>query len=91
MMIGTVRVEEARVFDSDQGYHRFLNEEGEEYGSFEVFWADGGVMEDGPGEGTEIERPGWYWWACSPGCLPDGEPTGPFASSSRAKHDARGE
>lgn len=28
--------------------------------------------------------PGWYWWPCFPGCLPDGEPIGPFDSQADA-------
>ena len=32
-----------------------------------------------------ITEPGWYWWACFPGCLPDGPPTGPFATEGEAK------
>jgi hypothetical protein len=32
--------------------------------------------------------PGWYWWACYPGCLPDGEAFGPFPTSYRAYRDA---
>ena len=32
---------------------------------------------------------GWYWWACFPGCLPDGDATGPFASEAEAITDAR--
>jgi len=27
---------------------------------------------------------GWYWQACYPGCLPDGDPMGPFASEEEA-------
>jgi hypothetical protein len=27
---------------------------------------------------------GWYWWACSPGCLPDGDPCGPFDTEEEA-------
>jgi hypothetical protein len=23
-------------------------------------------------------RKGWAWWTCSPGCMPDSEPSGPF-------------
>ena len=30
------------------------------------------------------ELAGWYWWACFPGCLPDGEPMGPFESEQAA-------
>jgi hypothetical protein len=32
---------------------------------------------------------GWYWWSCFPGCLPDGEPMGPFATEAEALADAR--
>ena len=32
---------------------------------------------------------GWYWWACFPGCLPDGPPIGPFATSQEALADAQ--
>ena len=58
------------------GYHQFTNI-GREHGSFEVFWE--------VDEGKE----GWWWWACFPGCLPDGEPTGPFDTSKEAYEDAR--
>jgi hypothetical protein len=34
-------------------------------------------------------QPGWYWWSCSPGCLPDGDPCGPFESEAAALMDAR--
>ena len=36
-------------------------------------------------------RCGWYWWYCSPGCLPDGEPHGPFSSATAACEDALGD
>lgn len=32
---------------------------------------------------------GWYWWACFPGCLPDGEPCGPFDTEQEAIDDAQ--
>ncbi len=35
------------------------------------------------------EQPGWYWWACFPGCLPDGDPIGPFDTEAEALADAR--
>lgn len=35
--------------------------------------------------------PGWYWWACNPGCLPDGEPSGPFSTAEGAYLDAIGD
>ena len=27
---------------------------------------------------------GWYWWTCFPGCLPDSDPFGPFATETEA-------
>lgn len=32
---------------------------------------------------------GWFWQACFPGCLPDGDPVGPFATKAEALADAR--
>lgn len=32
---------------------------------------------------------GWYWWTCFPGCMPDGDPNGPFATEAEALEDAR--
>lgn len=92
MIIGTVRIEEARVYDSHAGYHQFHTAETQEpYGSFEVFWDDAdasyGIERNFDADGEPV-RPGWYWWACSPGCIPDGEPAGPFAYSQQAHQDA---
>ena len=62
-------------------YHQFEDEHGNKHGSFEVFFAQG------PDAGMPD---GWYWWACFPGCLPDGdEPTGPFLSEQEAINDAQ--
>ena len=27
---------------------------------------------------------GWFYWYCFPGCLPDSEPSGPFATEAEA-------
>lgn len=35
------------------------------------------------------ELMGYYWQACFPGCLPDGEPNGPFATEAEAIADAQ--
>lgn len=35
------------------------------------------------------EHVGWYWWPCSPGCLPDGDPNGPYDTEDEALADAR--
>ena len=57
----------------------------------EVFYMDAADIAesewtDGGGDPT---APGWYWWACFPGCLPDGEPNGPFGSEADALADAQ--
>lgn len=81
MIIGTVRPEEARVSDTYAGYHQFHMEDTQEtHGSFEIFWHPGHIEDD--------VSAGWYWHACFPGCMPDGEPSGPFASSRQALEDA---
>lgn len=61
------------------GYHQFRDRYGNLFGSFEVFWKE---HTDSSGEF------GWYWQACFPGCLPDGEPTGPFDNAVDAYNDA---
>lgn len=32
---------------------------------------------------------GWFWQSCFPGCLPDGDPMGPFATRAEALADAQ--
>ena len=59
-------------------YYQFKNHEtGEFYGFFEVFqkW-------------DEISDDDFYWQACFPGCMPDGEPNGPFPTEQDAINDA---
>ena len=89
MRIGTVRTEEARVFDSEAGYHQFHAAETQEpFGSFEIYWhqpANPPVWSD---DDENSEPAGWYWRAGFNGGLPDGEPSGPFASSRQALEDA---
>ena len=36
-----------------------------------------------------LTEAGWYWWPCFPGCLPDGEPSGPFNTEAEALEDAQ--
>ena len=52
----------------------------------EVFYAERGEFEC---DSNEPSGAGWYWWACFPGCLPDGEPNGPFATEKEALADAQ--
>lgn len=92
MIVGTVRPEEARIFDRDAGYHQFHGmTAGETFGSFEVFWHDANSNDTGPDDDDgdfDPQPSGWYWHACFPGCIPDGEPNGPFATSTQAMYDA---
>jgi hypothetical protein len=64
-------------------YLPFLDESSQPYGSFEVF-----EVQPYDEHSTQFE-PGWYWHACFPGCLADGEPSGPFDSEHDAIEDAR--
>lgn len=65
-------------------YHQFTDETGEPYGSFETFFTCGSFEQDS----EESFSPGFYWQACFPGCLPDGDPTGPFETEQDAIIDA---
>ena len=58
----------------------------------EIFYAKAGEL--GPGQGdhpddAESSAEGWYWWPCFPGCLPDGDPIGPFDTEAEALADAQ--
>ena len=65
-------------------YHQFTNETGETYGSFETFFTCGSFEQDS----SESFPAGFYWQACFPGCLPDGDPSGPFETEQDAITDA---
>lgn len=52
------------------------------------------VFEITPGWNEETDEyepsePGFYWWPCFPGCMPDGDAKGPFESYAEALADAR--
>ena len=71
-------------------FHQFTTETGESYGSFEVFHAQGREnvdYHDLP-EFQCITGAGFYWQACFPGCIPDGDAIGPFDSETAAIADA---
>lgn len=57
----------------------------------EVFYANTGALDEHEGrdEYDEPSAAGWYWWPCFPGCLPDGDAVGPFATEAEALQDAR--
>lgn len=62
-------------------YYQFQPPDCEPYGSFETFYLAHKADE------ADYEQ-GWYWWACFPGCIPDGDPMGPFATEEDAISDA---
>ena len=65
-------------------YYQFQDENGESYGSFEVFFTCGSFDQ----ESEEATTPGFYWCAGFPGCLPDGGISGPFETEDEAINDA---
>ena len=86
-MPGCLHCHSLRVVLSAAMFAQFKDECGNEYGSFEVFYIAW------PGLTTESEEcapqgKGYYWQACFPGCLPDGEPNGPFETEQDAIKDA---
>lgn len=42
-----------------------------------------------PGDITQ--RNAWWYWYCLPGCLPDSDPFGPYATEEEALAEARAE
>jgi hypothetical protein len=36
------------------------------------------------GTSDDCTEPGWYFWYCFPGCMPDSEPMGPYATEAEA-------
>jgi hypothetical protein len=52
--------------------------------NIEVFYARIGELGDD-------KSCGYYWWSCFPGCLPDGEPNGPFTTEEEALNNAQDE
>lgn len=62
--------------NAKEGFHQFRPaNDAEPHGSFEVFYA--------PFEAK------WYWWACWPRYLPDGEAEGPYDTSVEAYNAAQ--
>jgi hypothetical protein len=60
----------------------------------EVFYASTGEFDvnayaDNPPTQLRPCEAGWYWQACFPGRMPDGEPMGPFKTEAEALADAR--
>jgi hypothetical protein len=68
------------------GYHQFHGPEDEHFGSFEIFY---NIADPKNGWPILAENEGYFWWACFPDCLPDGEPNGPFKSTEEAYINAQ--
>jgi hypothetical protein len=64
-------------------YFKFKDEVGNGTGSGEVFQVTAENRAD-----FDLDL-GWYWWACWPGCLPDGAAVGPFKTERAAVNDAQ--
>ena len=56
--------------------------------NIEVFQVPEDYQPEREGEPGSVVDSGWYWWSCCPGCLPDGEPSGPFDTYREALLDA---
>ena len=56
----------------------------------EVFYMEKEKTCDGRGKVRDWET-GYYWWPCFPGCLPDGDPIGPFPTEAEAIQNAQEE
>jgi hypothetical protein len=73
-------------------YHQFRDDSGESYGSFEVFHVS---IEESKRRDSQPDlwhcESGWYWHPCFPGCLPSGDPSGPFNNEVSAILDALGD
>lgn len=53
----------------------------------EVFYQHGVRNTDGTRStdpNFEHIEPGWYYWYCFPGCMPDSGPNGPYATEEEA-------
>ena len=64
------------------------------YQAHENTWMDKAINNAAPNghkdwDKAAHELEGFYWWSCFPGCLPTGDPAGPFKTESEALEDAR--
>ena len=59
----------------------------------EVFYCPTGYLGsiDPDDSSSPPSEAGWYYWACLPGCLPDGDPCGPFPTMADAVEAAQSE
>ncbi len=57
----------------------------------EIFYMEDSEARETLGDDIDNDQAysGWYWWACFPGCLPNGDPSGPYDTYLDALIDAR--
>jgi hypothetical protein len=71
-------------------YHQFATDDNQPYGSCEIFYMDQCLACDyakvqlAAGHEPPNYPQGWYWQACSPGCIPGSDPNGPFETEEEA-------
>ena len=71
-------------------YYEFASDSGTGYGSLQTFQFSLIEFELDGDKLRGTEAPGWYWWPCFPGCMPDGDAVGPFETERDAVIDAGG-
>ena len=57
----------------------------------EVFYAAEGELGPVNADDDEPRSPGWYYWYCFPGCLPEGDHWGPYDTEEAAVEAMREE
>jgi hypothetical protein len=84
-------------------YHSDPERESDSYSlpDVEVFYAEAGEWTldengecddlDEDDEGVQENEAGWYYWYCFPGCLPEGDAQGPYATEEEAVQAMRDE
>ena len=59
----------------------------------EIFYVTQKQAQDARDESVDgdeyLTESGWYHWFCFPGCLPDSDPVGPFATEAETLADAQ--
>ena len=54
-------------------------------------WLGNAILADEATPTTARDLAGWYFWFCFPGCMPDSDPNGPYATELDAINAAQEE
>lgn len=58
--------------------------------NLEIFYEnDPNILKEWSEQNEEPPAPGYYFWFCFPGCLPDSEPIGPYETENEAYEAAK--